>query len=47
MAKVNKAFGGVVDVLINNAGASDLRRPFAQTEPAQWWNTWEVHVHGM
>jgi NAD(P)-dependent dehydrogenase (short-subunit alcohol dehydrogenase family) len=37
---------GRLDMLINNAGRLETWRPIADSEPASWWETWEVNVKG-
>jgi NAD(P)-dependent dehydrogenase (short-subunit alcohol dehydrogenase family) len=38
--------GGSLDVLINNAGYLEEWRPIAESEPSEWWRTWEVNIKG-
>lgn len=38
--------GGKLDVLVTNAGVLEQWRPFAETEPEEWWGTWEVNIRG-
>lgn len=40
-----RAFG-VLDVLVNNAGYMEQWKPIAQSDPSEWWRTWEVNVKG-
>jgi NAD(P)-dependent dehydrogenase (short-subunit alcohol dehydrogenase family) len=35
-----------VDLLINNAGVGGPVGPIAETDPAAWWHTFEVNLHG-
>ncbi|KAF2757082.1 short chain dehydrogenase reductase [Pseudovirgaria hyperparasitica] len=35
-----------LDVLINNAGVLETRVPLCESEPAEWWKTWEVSIRG-
>jgi NAD(P)-dependent dehydrogenase (short-subunit alcohol dehydrogenase family) len=37
---------GRLDVLINNAGASEPWVPLAESELSNWWNTFEVNLKG-
>ncbi|KAI1501008.1 hypothetical protein F5X99DRAFT_384138 [Biscogniauxia marginata] len=39
-------FGGVLDVLICNAGYLKNWLPVADSDPTDWWRTWEVNVKG-
>ncbi|ORX91593.1 hypothetical protein BCR34DRAFT_280405 [Clohesyomyces aquaticus] len=41
-----KAVEGRLDVLVNNAGATDPWLPIAQTNPKAWWKTLEVNLKG-
>ncbi|KAI1369400.1 NAD(P)-binding protein [Xylaria arbuscula] len=41
---VAEAFGGVLDVLISNAGHVDARVPLPESDPAEWWRTWDVNL---
>jgi NAD(P)-dependent dehydrogenase (short-subunit alcohol dehydrogenase family) len=38
--------GGRLDVLVNNAGASAPWIPLTDSDPATWWNTFEVNLKG-
>ncbi len=42
---VEKEFGGL-DILIINAGIFGAMKPIAESEPEEWWNTWDVNVKG-
>ncbi|KAF2135440.1 uncharacterized protein K452DRAFT_293214 [Aplosporella prunicola CBS 121167] len=44
-AAIEKAFGGL-DVLVNNAGYMESGKPLAESDPDDWWKTWEVNVRG-
>ncbi|OAR01579.1 hypothetical protein LLEC1_00870 [Akanthomyces lecanii] len=35
-----------VDVLINSAGSLEVWKPVLETDPAEWWNTYEVNLRG-
>ncbi|RYP79189.1 hypothetical protein DL771_000167 [Monosporascus sp. 5C6A] len=37
---------GSLDVLINNAGYLEEWKPIAESEPREWWWTWEVNIKG-
>ena len=37
---------GRLDILVNNAGRLETWVPMADTDPASWWNTWEVNIKG-
>lgn len=43
---VAKEFGGALDVLINNAGYLEEWKPMADSDPSEWWTTWDVNVKG-
>jgi NAD(P)-dependent dehydrogenase (short-subunit alcohol dehydrogenase family) len=45
-ATVKSRFGKV-DVLINNAGYLEDWAPIADSDPEDWWKTWEVNVKGV
>lgn len=38
--------GGSLDVLINNAGYLEEWKPIAESNPSEWWRTWEVNIKG-
>ncbi|KAI0129049.1 hypothetical protein BJ170DRAFT_669258 [Xylariales sp. AK1849] len=38
--------GGSLDVLINNAGYLEEWKPIAESNPIEWWRTWEVNIKG-
>jgi NAD(P)-dependent dehydrogenase (short-subunit alcohol dehydrogenase family) len=38
--------GGSLDVLINNAGYLEEWKPMAESNPSEWWWTWEVNIKG-
>ena len=38
--------GGSLDVLVNNAGYLEEWKPIAESEPSEWWRTWEVNIKG-
>ncbi|RYO87192.1 hypothetical protein DL766_005459 [Monosporascus sp. MC13-8B] len=37
---------GSLDVLVNNAGYMEEWKPIAESDPADWWKSWEVNVKG-
>ncbi|KAJ5266738.1 hypothetical protein N7478_009546 [Penicillium angulare] len=37
---------GSLDVLINNAGYLEGWKPIAESQPSEWWRTWEVNIKG-
>ncbi|KAK5629975.1 hypothetical protein RRF57_005690 [Xylaria bambusicola] len=41
---VADAFGGVLDILISNAGHVDAMVPLPESDPAEWWRTWDVNI---
>lgn len=43
---ITTEFGGRLDILINNAGYLETWRPVAESDPDEWWKTWEVNVKG-
>ncbi|KAJ5417850.1 uncharacterized protein N7487_001400 [Penicillium crustosum] len=44
-ATVNEAFPRL-DILINNAGYLEKRAKIADSDPEEWWRTWNVNVLG-
>ncbi|KAJ5226547.1 NADP(+)-dependent dehydrogenase [Penicillium citrinum] len=38
--------GGSLDILINNAGYLEEWKPIAESDPSDWWRTWEVNIKG-
>lgn len=36
-----------IDILINNAGYLETFRPIADSDPEEWWKTWEVNIRGI
>lgn len=43
--KVKSEFGGL-DILVNNAGYLASFTPIVESDPEEWWRTWEVNVKG-
>ncbi|KAK3322896.1 hypothetical protein B0H66DRAFT_216782 [Apodospora peruviana] len=37
---------GTLDVLVSNAGYLEEWKPIAESNPSQWWRTWEVNIKG-
>ncbi|TQS32764.1 hypothetical protein Golomagni_06913 [Golovinomyces magnicellulatus] len=35
-----------IDILINNAGAMEEMKPLKESDPLEWWKTWEVNIKG-
>ncbi|KAF2760265.1 NAD(P)-binding protein [Pseudovirgaria hyperparasitica] len=46
MAEEVKEKWGRLDVLVNNAGLMETPRKIANSEPSEWWKTFEVNVFG-
>lgn len=44
-SKVLSTFGSL-DILINNAGYLENWTPIIESDPEEWWKTWEVNVRG-
>jgi NAD(P)-dependent dehydrogenase (short-subunit alcohol dehydrogenase family) len=44
---VSDAFGGVVDVVVANAGYLEAWAPMHEADPADWWASWEVNLNGV
>jgi NAD(P)-dependent dehydrogenase (short-subunit alcohol dehydrogenase family) len=43
---IKTAFGGHLYILIANAATVERWVPLLETDPADWWNVWEVNVKG-
>ncbi|KAL1880558.1 hypothetical protein VTK73DRAFT_5571 [Phialemonium thermophilum] len=43
---VAEAFGGGLDILITNAGYLEKFAPVAETDPSEWWFSWDVNMKG-
>lgn len=37
---------GSLDILINNAGYLEEWKPIAESNPSDWWKTWEINIKG-
>lgn len=44
--QVDKAFGGSLDALVNNAGYLSPFSLTGESDPVEWWKTWEVNING-
>ncbi|KAL2809831.1 hypothetical protein BJX63DRAFT_403911 [Aspergillus granulosus] len=44
---VSQAFGGRLDIVVNNAAHMEPYEPFLDSNPDVYWQTWEVNVHGL
>ena len=45
VATIEDRFGRL-DILIQNAGVLGTPRPIAESDPVEWWRTWDVNVRG-
>ncbi|EOO03803.1 putative short chain dehydrogenase reductase protein [Phaeoacremonium minimum UCRPA7] len=43
---IGTSFGDSLDVLINNAGYLETWLPVAESNPLDWWRSWEVNIKG-
>ncbi|KAI0074416.1 putative oxidoreductase [Panus rudis PR-1116 ss-1] len=43
---IKRELGGL-DILVNNAGYSEVWRTIHESDPVDWWRTWEINVKGM
>lgn len=46
-AKVSEAFGGRLDVLVNNAAHMEPYERFLDADPEVYWRTWQVNLGGL
>ena len=44
--QLEKEFGKL-DILVNNAGYLEKWRPVAESDPTEWWTTWEINIKGV
>ena len=45
--QTDHAFGGKLDVLVNNAGYLEEGLPIAESDPEDYWRTWEINYRGL
>ncbi|KAI7972956.1 hypothetical protein EIK77_001530 [Talaromyces pinophilus] len=45
-AEIRKTVGKV-DILINNAGYLEKWHPISESDPIEWWRTWEINLKGL
>lgn len=45
-AEIQKTVGKV-DILINNAGYLEKWLPISESDPIEWWKTWEINLKGL
>ncbi|GJJ71430.1 hypothetical protein EMPS_03780 [Entomortierella parvispora] len=38
---------GHLDILVNNAGYIEEWTPIAESNPSEWWKTWEINIKGV
>ncbi|KAF9306318.1 hypothetical protein BG003_001055, partial [Podila horticola] len=38
---------GHLDILVNNAGYIEKWTPIAESNPSEWWRSWEVNIKGV
>ncbi|KAK6072885.1 short chain dehydrogenase reductase [Seiridium cupressi] len=43
---IAREFDGALDVLINNAGYLETWKPVADSDPTDWWKTWDINIKG-
>ena len=46
MLRAGQDSRGSLDVLVTNAGVMEQYKPIAESDPGEWWGTWEVNVRG-
>lgn len=44
-AEIDQKFGGL-DIVINNAGYLETFKKIAESDPDEWWKTWQVNTFG-
>ncbi|KAI0074415.1 putative oxidoreductase [Panus rudis PR-1116 ss-1] len=44
--KIKQELGGL-DILVNNAGYLEVWRPIHESDPQDWWKTWEINIKGV
>lgn len=44
---VSEGFGGRLDIVVNNAACMEPVKPFLDSDPDVYWQTWEVNVRGL
>ncbi|KAI8634837.1 NAD(P)-binding protein [Xylariaceae sp. FL1651] len=44
--KIAQEFGGTLDVLLCNAGNLEQWLPVAESNPSEWWRTYEINIKG-
>lgn len=44
---VSEAFGGRLDIVVNNAAHMEPNISFLDSDPDVYWRTWEVNIHGL
>lgn len=47
VAQVEQTFNHRLDILVNNAGYLETWLPMADSDPAEWWKSWEINVKGV
>ena len=45
--QTDHAFGGKLDILVNNAGYLEEGLPIADSDPDDYWRTWEINYRGL
>ena len=38
--------GGKLDILVTNAGVLEQWRPLAESDPEEWWGSYEINIRG-
>ncbi|KAI1819262.1 NAD(P)-binding protein [Xylaria intraflava] len=44
--KISQEFGGALDVLISYAGNMETWAPVGESNPPEWWKTYEINIKG-